>query len=572
MAEPLRDMPTSPGDAWRPPAKQEHQDDLRLPGYSDVVRVSAGTGSRVYRAWQGALDRPVAVKVLHLDDPEAIQRFEREIDITVQLGRRHPNIVTVLDIGTTADGKPYIVMDYYDAGSLHDRLRAHGPLRPKEVLEAGIVVADALWFAHGQGVLHRDVKPQNILVLPTSYVLADFGIARRADATQHTSSVDWFTFQHASPQVIEGEAPNEQDDIWSVGSTLFTLLDGRPPHAGDLPEDNKPLAYMRRVRTAAVRPLNRTDVPEGLREIIARCLRPEREDRFATAADLGDALLVVQAQERAWAPGPAQPPQAQGMARPPQARARLEPPPQGQTGAQGLAGLRGHTGPEGLTGARGNTGAQGLAGARGQTASRGPAPVPELTMQRPVAPMTPAELANLVASAASAGYPIEIQEPLEEPPPLPVDDPPRSARGKRLAVAAVAALLAGTLAGAIGTLVVKQANNSAQTPAPQVSEKPGGSALPNINDVTIAPVLETVQLSGTTVRLKWRDPTQGKATFVVVRVEGGEGIAVIGVQAGQTETTLEGVQAQGPVCYLILSLMEERKGASPTKCSGATSQ
>lgn len=525
MAEPFREAHTNPGDAWRPPAQQEqHPDELRLPGYSDIVRVSAGTGSRVYRAWQEALDRPVAVKVLHLDDAEAAARFEREIDITVQLGRRHPNIVTVLDIGKTADGKPYIVMEYYDGGSLHDRLRAHGPLRPDDVLEAGIVVADALWFAHGQGVLHRDVKPQNILVLPTSYVLADFGIARRADSTQHTSSVDWFTFQHASPQVIDGEAPNEQDDIWSVGSTLYTLLDGRPPHAGDLPEDNKPLAYMRRVRTAAARPLNRTGVALGLNEIVVRCLRPRREERFETAAELRDALLVVQAQERAWAPGSTQPPPARG---------RVAPRPMQ------------------------------------------PAAVPEsLTMQRPAAPMTPAELANLVASAASAGYPIEPQEPLEEPQPLPVADPARSSRGskgKRLAIAAVAALIAGTAAGAIGTLVVKQASRSAQAPPPPpASATPRGSALPNINDPTIAAVLETVKLSGTTVLLKWRDPTQGKADIVVVRVEKeGEDIAVLGVDDGRTQVTLEGVQAQGPVCYRLLSLMEGRAGVSSTKCSGA---
>jgi len=526
MAEPLRETPTSPGDPWRPPAQQEQQaDDLRLPGYTDFVRVSAGTGSRVYRAWQAALDRPVAVKVLHLDDPEAIARFEREIDITVQLGRRHPNIVTVLNIGTTTDGKPYIVMEYCDGGSLHDRLRAHGPLRPDEVLEAGIVVADALWFAHGQGVLHRDVKPQNVLVLPTSYVLADFGIARRADATQHTSSVDWFTFQHASPQVIDGQTPNEQDDIWSVGSTLYTLLDGRPPHAGDLPEDNKPLAYMRRVRTAQARPLNRTDAPVGLSEIIARCLRPQREDRFETAADLRDALLVVQAQERAWAPGSTGPRQP-GT----QARGRVAPPP-------------------------------------------GPAPVPEsLTMQRPAAPMTPAELANLVASAASAGYPIEKQEIIEEPPPLPVDDAPRNSRGKRLALAAVAALVAGVLAGAIGMLVVKQANNSTRPTVPQASERPGGSADPNINDPAIAAVLETVQLSGTTVLLKWRDPTQGKAKIVVVRVEGGDGIIVYEPELGSTEATLQGVQAKGQICYLLLTFMGERRAASPTKCTGATSQ
>jgi len=522
MAEPFRDTPTSPGDAWRPPAEQQHPDDLRLAGYSDFVPVSAGTGSRVYRAWQEVLDRPVAVKVLHLDDPEAIARFEREIDITVQLGRRHPNIVTVLDIGATGDGKPCIVMEYCDGGSLHDRLRAHGPLRPDEVIEAGIVVADALWFAHGQGVLHRDVKPQNILVLPTSYVLADFGIARRADAAQHTSSVDWFTFQHASPQVIDGEAPNEQDDIWSVGSTLYTLLDGRPPHASDLPEDNKPLAYMRRVRTAAARPLSRVDVPAGLHEVIDRCLQPDRSDRFATAADLRDALLVVQAQERAWAP-PTSPPMATASI---------------------------------------------VENARGVAAAAAPAFVPEsLTMQRPAGPMSPAELANLVASAASAGYPLEKPEIIDETPPLPVEDRPRRSRGRRLAIAAVGALAAGALAGAAGILVVKQAGR----PAPSPEARASASAEANLNHPEIAPVIEAVQLSGTSVLLRWQDPTQGRATFVVVRVEGGEGKPLSTVEPGRTETTIEGVQGRGPFCFLLIAVDGEKRGFSPTKCTGTRS-
>jgi len=187
--------------------------------------------------------------------------------------------------------------------------------------------------------------------------------------------------------------------------------------------------------------------------------------------------------------------------------------------------------------------------------------------------MTPAELANLVASAASAGYPKEKQEPVEEPSPFPLEDPPGPRRGKRLVLAALAALLAGTLAGAIAMLVVKQANKSAQQPAPGDVLLPTVSAQPDINDPAIAAILETVQLSGNSVRLKWRDPTQGQAKIYVIRVVGGDGEIVAEVSPGSmTETTLDDVKNNGQVCYLLLTFWGDRRGASPTKCSGGTSQ
>ena len=289
---------------WMPgrePSHVDHSGPVVLPGYRDFVLIARSDASEVYRAHQAGVARPVAVKVLLLDDDEAIARFERELDITVSLGRQHPHIVTVIDTGTTNTGRPCIVMEFYDLGSLHDRLRARGPLPWSEVLEAGTVVADALSFAHRHGVLHRDVKPQNILLLPTSYVVADFGIARPIDAG-HTSSVEWFSVRHASPQVIDGLAPTMADDIWSLGSTLFTLLDGRAPFAADNGEDDAALAYMRRVRTGQPRSLRRPDVPPGLASVIDRCLARERSDRFPTAAAVHEALRALAAETRAWAP------------------------------------------------------------------------------------------------------------------------------------------------------------------------------------------------------------------------------------------------------------------------------
>ena len=275
--------------------------DLGLPGYTDLREVARGGDSVVYRARQAALHRDVAIKVLLETDPATVARFARELELTVRLGRQHPHIVTVLDTGTTAQGHPCLVMDFHDLGSLHDRLRGHGPLPVAEVVAAGTDIADALAFAHRQGVLHRDVKPQNVLLLPTSYVLTDFGIARMADAG-HTASLERFSYRHASPQVLDGLEPVADDDVWSLGSTLHTLLDGRAPFASPDPADDTALGYLRRVRTGERRPLERADVPDGLRTILDRCLAPARDDRYPSADDVHAALLALPTETRSWTP------------------------------------------------------------------------------------------------------------------------------------------------------------------------------------------------------------------------------------------------------------------------------
>lgn len=221
--------------------------------------MAAGGDSTIYRAYQSSLDRYVAIKVVNLSEPDELRRFHREISLTVRLGRAHPNIVTVLDTRTLADGRPAIVMDFFELGSAHDRLRSTGPMAPDDVVLIGRVIGDALAFAHGQRVVHRDVKPQNILILPTSYVLADFGIARSVDS-EHTASLERLSYRHASPEVLDGRIPEPTDDLWSLCSTMATLLEGRAPFASDDPDDDTALAYLRRVRTAQRRPLP-DDVP-----------------------------------------------------------------------------------------------------------------------------------------------------------------------------------------------------------------------------------------------------------------------------------------------------------------------
>lgn len=296
---------------------------VSVPGYTDLVEIARGGDGIVLRARDAGVDREVAIKVVDLTEAEVRARFEREVAITVRLGRAHPNIVTVLATPTTTDGRPCLVMDFHDLGSLHDRLRSHGSLPVAEVVSAGTAIADALAYAHAQGVLHRDVKPQNVLVLPTSYVLADFGIARAVDAGR-TSSLERFSYRHASPQVLDGLTPTPADDVWSLGSTLFTLLDGRAPFAADDPDEDTALAYLRKVRTGARRTLNRSDIPPSLSALLDACLAPDPADRPDGAAAVLSALRAVPTEVRGWEPGVAQ--VGSGAAQEPSSRPQQEEP------------------------------------------------------------------------------------------------------------------------------------------------------------------------------------------------------------------------------------------------------
>jgi protein kinase-like protein len=528
-----------------------------LPGYRDFVLIARSDSSEVYRARQVGVDRPVAIKVLLLDDAEAIARFEREISITVTIGRQHPNIVTVIETETTVTGRPCIVMEFYDLGSLQDRLRAQGPLPWEDVLAAGTVVADALSFAHRHGVLHRDIKPQNILVLPTSYVVADFGIARPINAA-HTSSVEWFSYHHASPETLDGERPTVSDDIWSVGSALFTLLDGRPPFASDDADEDTALAYMKRVRTGRARTLSRPDVPPGLVAIIDRCLRRERCERFPDAAALHDAFLALTSQVRAWAPPDAGAPTAPTHP----ARPGPGPPRAPATG----------------TGARTGAAATGTHYPAGAT-------MPGV--------MPPSAMANLVASAvAASGYTTEDSTTGSGrylPPAAGVgagkpSAPPAARPGRRtarIAFIAIMVVLIGATLGIGGTLAARLVRSDpgggdVSEPDPSVAGPDGSAggvtaaptASPNINNPEIAPVITGLTREGTSALIQWQDPTGGEAQFVVVRVVGERGTGVLTVAPGTTEAVIDGLgPATGPDCFLIIAVLGPERGVSPTQCT-----
>ncbi|MGI5208609.1 protein kinase domain-containing protein [Spirillospora sp. CA-108201] len=268
-----------------------------VPGYRVLEKVGEGGFSIVYRAHQERLDRMVALKVLSISavDDAAMRRFQRECKITGRLSG-HPNIVTVLDTGTTRSGRPYIVMEYFEHGALTDRLTREGPLPHPEVLRIGVKMAGALAATHETDVLHRDVKPQNVLLSRYGEpALADFGIARLVDSfdATHTQA---FTPHHAAPEVLEGRPPGIGSDLYSLGSTLYQLLAGRPAFKGPPREGIAPL--MLRILNDPPPPIPRPDVPQQVTDVIVRAMAKTPEERFASAVEFARALQRVQAELR----------------------------------------------------------------------------------------------------------------------------------------------------------------------------------------------------------------------------------------------------------------------------------
>ncbi len=497
--------------AWAPATGAAQAPEIALPGYSGFRVIAQGGEGTIYRARQDGLGRDVAVKVLQVTDPATLTRFRRELAITVELGRQHPHIVTVLDTGTLPDGRPCIVMEYYERGSLHDRLRALGPLAVPDVVAAGIAVADALAFAHGQGILHRDVKPQNVLVLPTSFVLADFGIARGADAG-HSASLQMVSYRHAAPQMLEGGTPSFADDIWSLGSTLFTLLEGKPPFASDNPDEDTLLSYVGRVSSAEPRVLTRFDVPAALVSVITRCLRKDRADRYSSALELRDALTAV----------------GSGAATVP-AVSIVDPE------STQLLGERTTFFPDGPT----------------ETPGFGPRPVVEEET-----PAEPAEEPDSSWQGQLADLTYRRQALVPPPPPpmvvLPTVDLPPTApepmtapvrkprRGGVLAFLAVVAVTAGVIAG----MLLNRPDDSAQSPPasttlPVPTSESADAGPPPNTDPRYVPVLKRAEYEGKGIKLEWSDPSDGKAEFVVVDVTGAKPQAVTRVTGGGTSFLIE---------------------------------
>lgn len=551
--------------AWKPPASSTAQPTTEsLTGYSDLHEIGVGGDSVVYRATEDSLGRDVAIKVLNVDDEARAARFAREVEITLDLGRQHPNIVTVLATGITGSGRPAIVMEFYPGGTLHDRLREFGPLPVEEVVRIGLVLADALSFAHDRGVLHRDVKPQNVLVLPTSWVLADFGIARLVDS-EHTSSVETFTYRHASPQVLDGHAPTAADDIWSLGSTLYTLVDARPPFASDDPENDSALAYLRRARIEPHRPLVVAGA-EDLATVIDRCLDKVVEDRWSSAGELHDALLGLR--HRAWEPGNTAPRPESAPPAPPVAPAVL-----------GSSSPSEHTGSAWAPA----TARTAQPGRPERTTSRRPAPAePSVEdWDRAPAPVALSAAAHVLAAAPVDAEPTGMGLPTGHRAPEPAElatpaAPTPAVNGRRRLIIGlgVLALVIGTGLGVIGSVLRDEdpaetttTDTKAGQSIPQLTDKPvEDDPKPDVADPELAFQIVDFRYEGGNLIASWQDPSEGEAIFHISQTQP----TVDFLQAfpvGQTEAEFPFQLGLGRSCFVVVLTMPDKSlGLSNQRC------
>ncbi len=268
---------------------------MEIPGVEALEEVGRGGMAVVYRGRQPAFSRDVAVKVVTVAgvDERMRRRFEQELQAVGALSE-HPNIITVHGAGDTDDGLPYLVMGYQPGGSLADRLRSRGPLPWQEVADIGVKMAGALASAHRAGVLHRDVKPENILVSQFGEpVLADFGIARLEGGANLTATgLVTGTPAHSAPEALRGQPPTAASDVYSLASTLHQLLTGTPAFVR--PTDESTAAVMNRVLNDPPPDLRAAGVPGALAEVVDQGMAKDRAARYATAADFGQALRGAQ--------------------------------------------------------------------------------------------------------------------------------------------------------------------------------------------------------------------------------------------------------------------------------------
>ncbi len=275
--------------------------DLGIPGTAELVRIGSGGNAVVYRARQPDLDRHVVVKVLMSVDIEATRRrFDRERRAMGRLSEA-PGVAPVYGSGFTSAGQPYLIMPFYERGSLQTQLEADGPFEPALVRRLGEKICSAVHVAHLSGVVHRDLKPANILLRRNGEPdVADFGIAQLLDETGGASMSLTMTPLYTAPEVFDGKDSGALSDVYSIGALMFALLAGSPAFS-DPSGTASVLSLMRRVAEDPLPPLP-ASTPVALAHVVQRAMSKDPLDRWPTAQAMAQALSLAAQSTQAPAP------------------------------------------------------------------------------------------------------------------------------------------------------------------------------------------------------------------------------------------------------------------------------
>lgn len=472
-----------------------------IPGLDNLVLAGSGGFADVYRASQPRFDRVVAVKVLRTPvlDERVQSQFQQECAASGRL-TGHPNILTVLQSGfVPTDGRPYIVMEWMEGGSLEERL-AHGPMPAGEVLRIGVKICGALQTAHDAGVLHRDVKPANILVSGFGEpALADFGISSISAGSGMTSKLDALSPLYAAPEIIDGDRPTPLADVYALASTLYALLAGRAAFAG--PEGEPMMSLVVRVLGEAPPPLSGTDIPSTASAAILAAMAKSPQDRPGSASALGE--LLRRAQEEA-----GDPPTEMVV----RTAARTAPP---------------------------------------SAPASSPVPAPPFAAASPVsaaAPVataavaTPSDISLPERAAAHVGP--TVARPRQEPEVL-EPEPSGPSTGRRILVGAAAGALVALFL--VGGFVFARA----RSPEPTTTT----TATTTTTTTTVvpppAPVLTEVKDLGATAQITWTDASASGTTHVVWHSPATPQDALTRVDPGKTSAEVKGLDPATGYCFKV---------------------
>ncbi|MDP8948164.1 MAG: Stk1 family PASTA domain-containing Ser/Thr kinase [Actinomycetota bacterium] len=263
--------------------------------YRLVKPLGSGGMADVYLAHDNILDRDVALKVMstrYASDEEFVERFKREAQSAAALS--HPNIVSIFDRGESEDGTYYIAMEYLPGGTLKDRIMGKGALPARTAAAVALQIAEALRAAHERGVIHRDIKPHNILITESGDVkVTDFGIARAASSSTMTRTGSILgTAHYISPEQAMGEPVGPASDLYSLGVVLYEMLTGELPYDADTPLG----IAMKHVNGRLSPPMERDpSISAGINAVTVRLLAKDPADRYASDAELIEDLERVAA-------------------------------------------------------------------------------------------------------------------------------------------------------------------------------------------------------------------------------------------------------------------------------------